>query len=89
MRCLLKIQEEYFTVPVVSTENPCIDPLLHVKVLEGHSEMKSLLSMLTVLLLLTEVVSAAPGEAGYLAFPPFFIAFLLCISLALWSRCDL
>jgi hypothetical protein len=39
--------------------------------------------------LLTAVESAAPGEAGYLAFPPFFIAFLPCITLALLSRCDL
>jgi hypothetical protein len=85
----LEIQEEYFTIPMVSTDSPCIDPLLHVKVLEGHSKMKISLSMLTVLLLLTEVESAAPGEAGYLAFPPFFIAFLLCITLALLSRCDL
>ena len=85
----MEIQEEYFTVRIVSTDNPCIDPLFHVKVLEGHSEMKISQNMLTVLLLLTEVESAAPGEAGYLAFPPFFIAFLLCITLALLSRCDL
>jgi hypothetical protein len=72
----LEIQEEYFTVGMVSTDNPCIDPLLHVKVLEGHSEMKISMNMLTVLLLLTEAENAAPGEAGYLGFPPFFIATL-------------
>lgn len=85
----MEIQEEYFTIPMVSTDNPCIDPLLYVKVLEGHSEVKISLNMLAGLLLLTEVESAAPGEAGYLAFSPFFIAFLLCITLALLSSCDL
>jgi hypothetical protein len=62
---------------MVPTDISCTDTLLHIKVLEGHFEMKISLNMLTVQLLLTETESAAPVEAGYLAFPPLSTAFLL------------